>query len=172
LTLRAKRQQLPVCREYPSFSTPPGGLKTANAPLECAWIVPAENVPEIVRSLIARHLDSVLEVEILLLLHGSRPRAWSADEVVEKLRIDRSWAVTQLGKLCDAGLLKRDPQLQTYAYGPASAELDLAVVALDGAYTDRRVSVIEAIFAKPLEKIRSFADAFRIRSKDKGPGET
>jgi predicted transcriptional regulator len=129
--------------------------------------VPGENLPEIVRSLIVRHLDSVLEVEILLLLYGSRPRAWSAEEVVENLRIDRAWAATLLGKLCDAGLLRCDAANQTYAYGPASAQLEAAVAALDAAYAARRVRVIELIFAKPLEKIRSFADAFRIRAREK-----
>jgi hypothetical protein len=131
--------------------------------------VPAENVPQIVRDLIARHIDSVLEVEILLLLYASRPLVWTADAVVEKLRIDRAWAVTQLGKMCEQGLLRCDTQAQTYAYGPASVALDAAVEALDRAYADRRVSVIELIFAKPLDKLRSFADAFRIRGRDKGP---
>jgi len=129
--------------------------------------VPPENVPQIVRSFIAQHLDSVLEVEILLLLYQTRPRHWSAEEVVERLRIDPAWAVGQLGRLCDHGLLRCEPgPPPTFAYAPASAESDAAVAALDRAYADRRVSVIELIFAKPLDKIRSFADAFRIR-KDK-----
>jgi hypothetical protein len=166
--LRAKRQGLPDEGENPSFSIRPGGLRGASCPLWCAATVPAENVPEIVRSLIARHIDSVLELEILLLLYGSRPRAWSADEVVEKLRIDRAWAVTQLGRLCDHGLLRCEASpAPTYAYAPASADTDAAAAALDAAYADRRVSVIELIFAKPLDKIRSFADAFRIRGRDK-----
>jgi hypothetical protein len=134
--------------------------------------VPPENVPDIVRTLIGQHLDSVLEVEILLLLYQTRPKAWSAGEVVEKLRIDPAWAVTQLNKLCDHGLLRCEGgPPATFAYAPASAEVDAAVAALDSAYADRRVSVIELIFAKPLEKIRSFADAFRIRKdKDKNDG--
>jgi hypothetical protein len=137
--------------------------------------VAAENFPEIVRSLIAHHLDSVLEVEILLLLYQTRPRAWSAADLVEKLRIDPAFANTHLGKLCDHGLLRCDEgPPATYAFAPGSAELEAAAAALDRAYADRRVSVIELIFAKPLDKIRSFADAFRIRrekgEKDKSDG--
>jgi hypothetical protein len=143
------------------------------APLDSPARVSAENVPEIVRSLIARHLDSVLEVEILLLLYQTRPRAWSAEEIVQKLRIDLAFATQHLTKLCEHGLLRCDggPPAAMYAFAPASSELEAAAAALDRAYVDRRVSVIELIFAKPLDKIRSFADAFRIRrEKDKNDG--
>jgi hypothetical protein len=50
-----------------------------------------------------------------------------------------------------------------FRYEPRSADLADAVQALARAYADRRVTVIGLIFAKPTDKIRSFADAFRIR---------
>lgn len=130
--------------------------------------MPAETLPAIVRTLIAQHLDSVLEVEILLLLYHSREQPWTADDLVRVLRINPDWAANQLAKLCEQGLLRCDaatpeaPAMR-YSYQAKSAELDAAVAALDEAYTSRRVSVIEAVFAKPMDKIRSFADAFRIR---------
>ena len=148
---------------------PPRVCPTRSTP-----VVPAENVPENVRALIVGHLDSVLEVEILLLLYHSRPKAWSADELVQRLRIDAVWAESQLAKLCAQGLVRCDAgPATTYTYAPQSAELEASVAALERAYADRRVSVIEVIFAKPLEKIRSFADAFRVRKdrdKDRPDG--
>jgi len=131
-------------------------------------VVPAESLPSNVRSLIVQHLDSVLEVEILLLLYHSRAQPLAADDLVRVLRINPEWAANVLTKLCDHGLVRCDTVTQavatkTYGYHAATPELDAAVAALDEAYTARRVSVIEAVFAKPLDKIRSFADAFRIR---------
>ena len=37
--------------------------------------------------------------------------------------------------------------------------------ALDRAYAERRVTVINLIFSKPIDKLRSFADAFRIKKE-------
>ena len=45
-------------------------------------------------------------------------------------------------------------------------ELDQAVVRLAKDYAERRVTVITLIFSKPVDKLRTFADAFRLR-KDK-----
>jgi hypothetical protein len=44
--------------------------------------------------------------------------------------------------------------------------LDAAVAQLAKDYAERRVSVITLIFSKPVDKLRTFADAFRLR-KDK-----
>jgi hypothetical protein len=50
-----------------------------------------------------------------------------------------------------------------FRYAPRTPDLAGAVEELAQAYADRRVSVIGLIFAKPTDKLRSFADAFRIR---------
>jgi hypothetical protein len=52
-----------------------------------------------------------------------------------------------------------------YRYTPASEELDRIVDDLAESYAKYRVAVIGLIFARPSERITSFADAFRIRRK-------
>ena len=42
-------------------------------------------------------------------------------------------------------------------------DLHRAVAGLAREYAARRVTVIGLIFSKPVDKIRSFADAFRLR---------
>jgi hypothetical protein len=44
--------------------------------------------------------------------------------------------------------------------------MDRAIAGLAQAYTDRRVSVITLIFSKPVDKLRSFTDAFKLRRDD------
>ena len=130
-----------------------------------------EGIVQEVRAFIAEHIDSVLQLELLLLLQKKRDRDFDAAGVVQELRIDPAWAAGQLEALCSAGILAcvEAVGVRRYHYAPKTPELDAAVQKLDQAYTDRRVSVISLIFSKPTDKLRSFADAFRVR-KDKSDG--
>ena len=120
-----------------------------------------------VRALLLERIDSVVQLELLLLLQGSPDRAWTAADVAQQLRIDPSWTTGQLGELVSRGLLAPSADVAgAFRYAPASPQLDLAVVQLARDYAERRVTVITLIFSKPVDKLRTFADAFRLR-KDK-----
>ena len=113
---------------------------------------------------IAEHIDSVVQLEVLLLLHNAPQKDWSADEVARELRIETHGAAAQLTELCARGLLAcPDESSGAYRYHPKTAELDQSVKRLALAYDERRVSVINAIYSKPVDKLKSFADAFRLR---------
>lgn len=127
-----------------------------------------QDVPSEVRQLIAERIDSVVQLEILLQLLSAPEKTWSPDQIAKQLRIDPKWADGQLAELQARGLVAQ-PAPGVFQYGPATPELDQAVRMLDKAYTDRRVTVISLIFSKPVDKLRSFADAFRIR-KDQTDG--
>jgi hypothetical protein len=128
-------------------------------------------LPADIRTLIVERIGSVVELEVLLLLHAAPTRAWTATDVAAQLRIDPTWSTAQLDGLAGRGLLRRtdDPAASepTYRYEPADADLDRAVAGLGKAYTDMRVSVISLIYSKPSDNLKTFADAFRIR-KEKG----
>ena len=127
----------------------------------------AEEIPQEVKNLIHDHLESVVQLESLLLLHTDPHKEWTAADVAKELRIEPAWASEQLNHLCDRGLLScRDAGEASgviYRYGPRAPELDRAVGGLANAYADRRVSVITLIFSKPVDKLKSFSDAFKIR---------
>jgi hypothetical protein len=129
-----------------------------------------EAIPSDVRSLIAEHIDSVAQLEALLLIQATGG-AWDAERLGRELRINRDWAASQLQHLCAHGLLDCDKPVSgaNYTYAPRTPELARAVEGLAQAYAERRVSVIGLIFSKPMDKLRSFADAFRLR-KDPPPG--
>jgi hypothetical protein len=50
-----------------------------------------------------------------------------------------------------------------YRYNPENPELDGLVRALTRVYNERPVTLVRMIYAPADEKIRSFADAFRIK---------
>lgn len=140
-------------------------------PLHCRWItdntfgdVSSEEISTNVRKLISDHIESVVQVEVLLLLHAQSSHPVDAREVATQLRVDPAWAQAQLDNLCQRGLLQcSNSTARQYHYQPQSADLDAAVAGLAHAYADRRVSVINLIYSRPADPIRNFADAFRLR---------
>jgi hypothetical protein len=124
-------------------------------------------LPEEVRRFVVDHIDSVEQLEILLLLHGQRERTWTAETVARELRIAPISAGERLEEFLRGGLLTRtDGPPVEYRYAPGSTKLEAAVDGLSRAYSERRVTVINFIFSKPVDKIRTFADAFRLRKED------
>ena len=79
-----------------------------------------------------------------------------------ELRIAAASAEDRLCDLTRRGMLQPTDE-QNYRYAPRERRLDEAVGALASAYSERRVSVINLIFSKPTDRIRTFADAFRVR---------
>jgi hypothetical protein len=127
-------------------------------------------IPQDVRRLLADHIESVVQVEILLLLHADPNRALTPADVAKELRIDAAYAQSELANLSVRGMLRTtDKQANAYRYAPLTPQIDAAVRGLATAYADRRVTVIGLVYSKPPDQIRSFADAFRLR-KEKGDG--
>jgi DNA-binding IclR family transcriptional regulator len=124
----------------------------------------SNDVPEAVRRLIDEKLDSVVELEAILLLREFRLRAWSAREASERLYIRETTASQVLATLAERGFLTcRD---ETYRYEPDNALLEDACTALAAAYSRSLITVTRLIHSKPSSAARQFAEAFRLR-KDK-----
>jgi hypothetical protein len=66
--------------------------------------------------------------------------------------------------LLASGLL-RESAPGHFQYAPRSAELDQVVGRVAEGYHERRVAVISLIASKPIENVKAFSDAFRIRKR-------
>lgn len=119
------------------------------------------------RRLIADHIDSVEQLEILLLLYQHSERSWTAESVARELRVSPMSSGDRLKDMARAAILSKVQGSETeYRYAPESPQMAEAVAGLAAAYSERRVTVINLIFSKPVDKIRTFADAFRLRKDD------
>ena len=123
------------------------------------------DIPEHVERFITDHIDSVELIEVLLLLKRDRSREWNADEVAQRLYTSPSSAANRLQALRSSRLAEATdgPQVTTYRWAPATGDLERASNDLEQVYAMRRTTVINMIFSKPSEKLRTFADAFRLR---------
>jgi hypothetical protein len=108
------------------------------------------------------HLPSVEAAELLLLAFRSPGVAWQAEHAVEHLPagaiLRKREAERYLQEFRVAGLL--DDNLR---YKPASPELEQFVETLEKAYRERPVTLVRLIYLLRDSKIRSFADAFKLR---------
>jgi DNA-binding IclR family transcriptional regulator len=95
-----------------------------------------------VRRLIAAHIVSVEQLEVLLLLREHRHHCWTVDQVNDRLRSSPSSVGARLHDLTQRGFLAREPAGFRYGAAPAHEQTlrDLAV-----AYAERRYSVIDLI---------------------------
>jgi hypothetical protein len=125
----------------------------------------AGEIPKHVERFISDHIDSVELIEVLLLVKRSRDREWTAQEVSERLYTSLRSAAHRLEALRASRLVavREEGAHAHHRYEPADAALGRAVDDLENVYAERRTRVINLIFSRPDDKIRTFADAFRIR---------
>jgi hypothetical protein len=124
-----------------------------------------ESLPAAVRDFLARHIRSVEELEVLLLVSSDPARWWTPTEVYDSVRSSRQSIGQRLEAFMASGLLTKsgdDPP--TFRYTPEE-KLRRAVDETAAAYRTWRVRVIEAIFASEVDPLKSFADAFKFRKE-------
>jgi predicted transcriptional regulator len=125
-------------------------------------------LPDAVRRFIAAHINSVEQLEVLLLLRADPAREWVPGEVSRELATAPDAAALRLADLEAHGLVRgRLDPVPRYRYGKLSRSKEADVAALADAYAKRRVAVITEIFAEP-SPAESFSDAFRLRRDDDG----
>lgn len=119
------------------------------------------DLPQQVRAFVADHINSVEQLEVLLLLARDGSRAWTVEEVASELVTTPHSVAIRLDDLRQHRLLVTEDE--AYRYEPSSSEARAAVNELAAIYPKRRVSVINLIFSTPDDRLRSFSDAFRLR---------
>jgi hypothetical protein len=118
-----------------------------------------EQLPESVRDLILRSIDSVAQLEALLFLRTRPNETWDAASIAKRLYAPVGDMVVALASLCKDGFLVRKGELYHYAPRPDDqAKVD----ALAKAYAHHLIPITNLIHAKP-RNIRAFSDAFKFR---------
>jgi hypothetical protein len=123
--------------------------------------VPSRDISEPVKRLIAERIDSIPELEAILLLREHPNERWTAMETGQRLYVSTIVASHILSELAGRGFFSCDES--SYRYDPATAELAALVDALADAYAHHLVEVTHMIHGKPSASVRQFADAFRLR---------
>ena len=105
----------------------------------------------------------------MLLLVADRPDVWwSLAEVISRLRpgsvIPEADAARYLEGFAAAGVVETNAE-RRFRFKPQGGEQESFVRTLAQAYEERPVTLIRVIYALRDSKIRTFADAFKLRKK-------
>jgi predicted ArsR family transcriptional regulator len=120
-------------------------------------------ISEDLKSFIKEKIQSVLRLEVLLLLHQQQPRSFTAAEVANELGFEKEAAKDQLTALEAIGVVVQSrTDKPRYRYHPLNATLGSMVEQLSVSYSKQRVSILSVILADHPDRIRLFAEAFRI----------
>jgi len=117
-------------------------------------------IPADVRDFIVNYIDSIAQLEALLLLRASPGEQWTSALVASRLYIDAPAAEDELARLCSRSLITCEDRI--YSYAGNNAESDSLVDRLAVLYARHLIPVTNLIHAKP-GRIREFASAFRLR---------
>ena len=119
-----------------------------------------EIIPGDLRYFILRYIDSVGQLEALLLLRANPSKDWKAEAIANRLYISREEAQELLNRLCANALLACSDDL--YRYGDPPEALRTMIDRLVEAYARHLIPVTSIIHSKP-PRIHRFADAFKFR---------
>jgi hypothetical protein len=121
-------------------------------------------IDERVLAFLRAHIRSVWALELLLLLARDRARAWHSHDLVREMRSSTVAVDEALRNLKSAGLAAVDAD-NRYRYSPASPEVDALATGIAQAYAVRPSAVVNAIITAPDDKLRIFADSFRLKDR-------
>lgn len=130
----------------------------------------AIEIPADVKDFVFQYIDSVEQLEILLLLHARAPKFWSADELSDYLRSNRNSIEKRVSTLADQKLVLQDDSKTTFSFNATDEKLSKTVASLSEAYRVQKYKILEMIFS-PMKKSRVFADAFKISSSKEEKGD-
>ncbi len=125
-------------------------------------------IPDDLEKFILDTIDSVAEMEALLLLRANPETEWNAEGLAERLYISETQTADILSRLCTQGFfisVDKGTHL-AYRYQPGSTELRQMVDRIADIYARHLVPVTNLIHSKAKSRVQEFADAFRLR-KDK-----
>jgi hypothetical protein len=124
-----------------------------------------DDFPQELKQFIAQHVESLAQLEALLILRQDAQKAWKSGELCQRLYISPDMGEGIIVDLIRRGFAARSAGGEVQ-YHPPSAEADRLLVDLAAIYEERRVAVITEIYSKPVNKVQTFADAFRLRKEE------
>lgn len=124
-------------------------------------------LPDDVAQFVIDKIDSVAELEALLLLRNAPEREWTARVLSRRLYLGVKDAVDILAALSAKGLaFCKSGDSGAYEYQPGSPEIGQMVDRLCEIYSKEIVPVTNLIHSKSKTRVQEFADAFKLRKKE------
>jgi len=123
-------------------------------------------IPERVLAFVRERIDSVPELEALLLLSGDPAKSWTAAEVASRIHVREDRAAAILAVLQRRRLAAPvDDRSDHYAFQPADQDARQLIDELDRAYRSNLIALATFIHEKAPVSVREFARAFDLKKE-------
>jgi hypothetical protein len=127
-----------------------------------------EVIPPDIRQFILNQIDSIAQLEALLLLRGSPDTWWEAARIAERLYIHVKDCAPVTTRLHSTGLFIREEteKGERFRYRPENGDLREMVDRLAYYYSNHLVPISNLVHSKPRSRIQEFSRAFDLGKKD------
>jgi hypothetical protein len=116
---------------------------------------------------VRRHIRSLEDLEILLLLRRTPERWWTAPEIARDVSTTQTNAKDSVERLSGSFLEVRASAEPAFRFSTPNPELQAMVGELHAVYQENRSNLIRFIVPQPAAAIQDFADAFKLEKKEK-----
>lgn len=120
-------------------------------------------IPQQVLQFIAGQIDTVPQLECLLLLHQDDSRSWLADDVAARIYISRETARVILQTLERRHLITSDGDPPRFRFSPTEVTSRELVAEVAGTYKRHLVPIATFIHSRASASVREFARAFDLK---------
>ena len=130
----------------------------------------AAELPYEVRALLQRALPSMVHVEALLLIAKAPSESFRPDAIAPRIGTTTELVAAALADLVVAKLAEQTPGTAAAEFRFAATDVSVvnAVATLQEMYDRRPVTLVKAVYDRPPNAVKAFADAFRVRPKGEG----
>lgn len=113
------------------------------------------------------YIETVGQLEVLLLLYRSKDETLSLKKIGKTLGMNVEVVARQLSDLSSHGLIQKTSEAAAdYFFHPADPHRSKMTFELARLYETHRTSVIECIYKPKLKSLKEFANAFRLRKDE------
>jgi hypothetical protein len=124
-------------------------------------------IPDDVKAFLLQCIDSIAQLEALLLLRANPTLTWDAEALAKRLYIGSQETATILHHLQANGfLVTAEDASGVYQYQPASPDLACMADRVAELYARYLIPVTQLLHAKPLTRVQEFADAFKLKKDE------
>jgi DNA-binding IclR family transcriptional regulator len=123
-------------------------------------------IPAVVLEFVAKRIDTVSELEALLIMSAEESRQWSADDIAARIYVAKPSADAVLHALQKRRLIVADDAGDSFRFSPASAEERQAIFQTAAAYRAHLIPIATLIHKKASGPVQEFARAFSLKKDE------
>lgn len=124
---------------------------------------PRNDIPAPVRRFLEENIDTVPQLETLLMMYEKPQHSWLIADVASRNYITEQRAADTLSALERRGLVVAEESATRFRFQPAHDEVRALVAELAQCYQRKLSAVTGLIHAKPSASIKEFARAFDLK---------